>query len=105
MFRNALLLVCFLLAPLVAGAKDGIRFDVQVLKDGAIIASPSVWTAFGQPVVLELPGLVKFEASAAEPDGSKSRVSARFYYHDGESWVMSWDPVMAADLSKTPSFE
>lgn len=106
MHRSALLLAALVLLPLSPhAAESGIRFDAQVSRDGEVIASPSVWTAFGQPIIVEVPGLVKFEAVAAAPVGDRSEVAAKLYYHDGKAWVLSREASMAAAIAQTPSFE
>ena len=68
----------FAAAP--AGAADHMLFEINVKKDGELIAKPSVLAAMGQPVSLRIGGGIAFEASSepAETAGnywSKIRIT------------------------------
>lgn len=74
-------------------------------ESGQQVAHPSVWVGFGQPAVIEVPGKVRVVASAQQPSGAQSLVTAEIFQFVGGKWVSVQAPSMVADLSKTPSFE
>ncbi len=98
--------ILVLAVPLVAWANgDGVRFDTVISADGRKIATPSVWVAFGDAAVIEVPGKARVVASAAAPQHQRSEVTARFYYFANGSWVLDWETSMEARIDQTPSFE
>ena len=93
------------IAPFVAHAEDGVRFDTVILESGKAISSPSVWVSFGQEAVVEVPGKVRIVATAAAPTGDRSEVAARLYYFADGSWILDDEMSMRANIAQTPSFE
>ncbi len=103
--RNSIAAVALSLACTFAFAAPGIRFDTVLSEGGKRVAAPSVWVAFGQDAVIEVPGKVRIVASAHTPNGSHSHVEATIYRSVGGKWVKDWKSSMEADISQTPSFE
>lgn len=101
--RWAILALAF--APLLAAAEDGIRFDAVITANGQPLARQSAWAAFGQPVVIEVPGKVRIVATAGTPDGDRSDVQARMYAFSDGAWVLDDAMRMPARITRTPSFE
>ncbi len=88
-----------------ANAETGIRFDAVMMKDGVVVARPSVWSGFGQEIAAEVPGLIRFVAQADAPVNGRSMVKAKFFYFDGSAWRAGWAPEGDMEIAKTPSFE
>ena len=87
-------------------AADGVKFDVVLLKEGAIVAKPSAIAEFGHPVILELGQLMKVIAVADAPgDDGRSETSVKPYlFTDGQMKPVQ-EMSMRAQLKATPSFE
>lgn len=101
-----LALVCLFVAFLgTANAETGVRFDATMMKDGVVVASPSVWTEFNKEVAAEVPGLIRFVAEAGVPVNGRSMVKAKFYYFDRGEWRKDWEPEGVMVITATPSFE
>lgn len=92
-------------APAADGAPD-LVYSVLFLKDGQILSSPTVAGQFGQPVRIEVSGLMRVEVEADAPGAdTRSRTTARLsLYRDG-AWGEPKVMTMPAMLTKTPSFE
>jgi len=103
--KKALATLVLFLSPALALASDGARFDLVLLESGKPVAQPSVWVAFGEQAVLEVPGKVRVIASAQAPSDASSEVTAEIYSFNNGVWERVSAPSMQADLSKTPSFE
>lgn len=103
--KTAVAFLALALSPLLASASQGVRFDTVLSESGQQVARPSVWVAFGQPAVIEVPGKVRVVASAEAPSGGRSLVKAEIFRYVDGNWVQVHAPSMVADLSKTPSFE
>lgn len=88
-----------------ANAETGVRFDAVMMKDGAVVASPSVWTGFNKEVTAEVPGMIRFVAEAGVPVNGRSMVKAKFYYFDRGEWRKDWEPESEMVITATPSFE
>ena len=88
-----------------ANAETGIRFDAVMMKDGVVVARPSVWSGFDQEVAAEVPGLIRFVAEAGVPVNGRSMVKAKFFYFDRGEWRKSWSPEGEMLITATPSFE
>ena len=103
--KKAVALLALIVAPTLALAGEGVRFDTVLMESGKQVARPSVWVGFGQPAVIEVPGKVRVIASAQQPSAEGSLVKAEIFRFMGGKWVSVHAPSMVADLSKTPSFE
>lgn len=76
------------------------------LKDGAVLAAPTVVGRFGQEVRVEVPDLMRVEVSAQAPDAdSRSFTTARMSLSKDGAWQSSKVMSMQATLTMTPSFE
>lgn len=99
--------ICLLFGAFLsaAHAETGIRFDAVMMKDGVVVASPSVWSGFNQQIAAEVPGLIRFVAEAGAPVNGSSMVKAKFYYFDRGGWREGWAPEGEMKITSTPSFE
>jgi hypothetical protein len=99
--------VCILFGAFLsaANAETGIRFDAVMMKDGVVVARPSVWSGFDQQIAAEVPGLIRFVAQAGVPVNGRSMVKAKFYYFDRGEWRKGWEPEGEMQITLTPSFE
>lgn len=88
-----------------AHAETGIRFDAVMMKDGVVVARPSVWSGFDQEIAAEVPGLIRFVAKAGVPVNGRSMVKAKFYYSDRGEWRQGWAPEGEMVITATPSYE
>lgn len=86
--------------------KDAVSFDVVLLNDGKVVASPRVVTAFGQETTIELPRLMKVAAVAAAPNSEgRALTSVKMSVYQDGAMGPEQSMSMLADLTKTPSFE
>ena len=74
------------------------KFDVELLKDGEILSTTTLISAFEQSNTLEVDGKFKVTIEAGELEGTKSLVSAQISFFDGNNMVNEYNPSMVADL-------
>jgi hypothetical protein len=87
-------------------ASPDVVYTVLFLKDGAVLAAPTVVGRFGQEVRVEVPDLMRVEVSAQAPDAdSRSFTTARMSLSKDGAWQSSKVMSMQATLTMTPSFE
>jgi hypothetical protein len=104
---NHMIAVASLAISTVAVAdQSGVQFEVVLMRDGKVVASPKVIAEFGQTVAVAQGEVMKFEGSASTPDGrgnSLTAVKLSLFEngHMGPPKEMS----MLANLTLTPSFE
>ena len=104
---NHMIAVASLAISTVAVAdQSGVQFEVVLMCDGKVVASPKVIAEFGQIVAIAQGDVMKFEGSASTPDGKGNSLTAVKLSlfengHMGPPKEMS----MLANLTLTPSFE
>ena len=87
-------------------ASPDVVYTVLFLKDGAVLAAPTVVGRFGQEVRVEVPDLMRVEVSAQAPDAdSRSFTTARMSLSKDGAWQSPKVMSMQATLTMTPSFE
>ena len=81
-------------------------FNIVLLNEEHVIASPAIVSQFGQQVDIEHDGVLRVSALADAPDAdgySFTRVTMSVF--DGTNWLPAEEMSMTAYLSKTPSFQ
>lgn len=87
-------------------AGPDVVYTVLFLKDGAVLAAPTVVGRFGQEVRVEVSDLMRVEVSAQAPDAdSRSFTTARMSVLKDGAWQSPKVMSMQATLTMTPSFE
>eukprot|EP01030_Chromulinospumella_sphaerica_P021490 gene21490-21433_t len=101
-----------LASPALAGGdqpptgQPDVVYTVLFLKDGAVLAAPTVAGRYGREVRVEVPDLMRVEVSAQKPDESaRSFTTARMSLFKDGAWQAPRVMSMPATLSMTPSFE
>jgi hypothetical protein len=89
-----------------AGGQPDVAYTVLFLKDGAVLASPTVVGSFGREVRVEVSDLMRVEISAQAPDeNATSFTTARMSVFKDGAWQAPKAMSMRASLKATPSFE
>ncbi len=97
---------CVALSTLASADQSGVMFKVVLLKDGQVIASPSVAGEFGREVTVELAQTMRVVAVASEPSKEGHSLTAvKLSIFKNGAMQSAKEMSMLADLSKTPSFE
>jgi hypothetical protein len=105
-YRQVLAVLGIAMSTSSIAADEGVRFDVVLLRDGAVIASPSVLAEFGKSVTVELAQLMRVEAVASAPEGDgRSATSVKLFLFDHGRMMPVQEMSMRAQLKATPSFE
>ena len=104
--KRMLAMCCATLSTATMAAQDGVLFKVLFLKDGKVVASPSMLGEFGRTVTVELAGAMRVEAvaGAAESDGRSPTAVKLYLFEDGKMHPVQ-EMEMRAQLKSTPSFE
>src|SRR5438105_12319292 len=86
--------------------QSGVQFEVVLMRDGKVVASPKVVGEFGRTVALAQGSVMKFEGSASAPDGEGNSLTAvkLFLFESGQMGAPK-EMSMLANLKLTPSFE
>ena len=86
--------------------QSGVQFEVVLMRDGKVVASPKVLAGFGKTVALAQGQVMKFEGSASVPDGEGNSLTAvkLTLFENGEMGPPK-EMSMLANLKLTPSFE
>lgn len=93
-------------SALASAEQSGVMFKVVLLRDGAVVASPSVVGEYGREVTVELAQTMKVVAIAARPDSEGHSLTAvKLSLFESGAMQPGKEMSMLADLSKTPSFE
>jgi hypothetical protein len=86
--------------------QNAVQFDVVLMRDGKVIASPKVLGEFGKTVTLAAGRVMKFEGSATAPDSQgNSFTSVKLYLFENGEMQSSKEMSMLANLSAAPSIE
>jgi hypothetical protein len=86
--------------------QGAVQFEVVLMRDGKVVASPKVVGEFGQRVAIAQSDVMKFEGSATVPDrDGNSFTAVKLYLFEGGEMKPIQDMAMLANLTKTPSFE
>lgn len=86
--------------------QGGVVFKVTLLKDGQVVASPSVVGEFGREVTVELAQTMRVVAVASAPNREgHSLTSVKLSLFESGTMQPGKELSMLADLSKTSSFE
>jgi hypothetical protein len=81
-------------------------FNIVLLKERQVIASPAIVSQFGQQVDIEHDGILRVSAIAEAPDADGySYTKVIMSVFDGMLWLPAEEMSMTAYLSKTPSFQ
>lgn len=90
-----------------ASANEGFAlFKFVLFKDGQVVASPSIFGAFGSEVSLEVPQLVRVAAIASAPNREgHSFTAVRLSVYEGGAMQPPREASMVADLTKDPSLD
>ena len=98
--------VGLVLSTLASADQNGVMFKVVLLKDGSVVASPSVVGEFGREMIVELAQTMKVVAIASAPNSQGHSLTAvKLSLFEGGAMQPGKEMSMLADLSKTPSFE
>jgi hypothetical protein len=94
------------LSTMASAAQDGVMFEIQLLNDGKVVASPSIVAEFGREVTVELPQTMKVVAVASAPNSEgHSMTAVKLSLFTSGAMQPEKESSMLADLSKAPSFE
>jgi hypothetical protein len=86
--------------------QSGVLFEVVLLREGKVVASPKVLAEFGKTVAMAQGQVMKFEGTASAPDNEGNSFTAvkLSLFENGEMRQLR-EMSMLANLTKTPSFE
>ena len=104
--RCVAVLLSILAGAAASADQSGVKFEVQLTRDGKIVSSPVVVGEFGKRVRVEIADIMKFEASATAPDSEgNSLTSVKLYLFENGEMQSLREMSMRANLSETPAIE
>ena len=104
--KQIVAVLCLALSTTAFADQEGVMFNVVLLKDGKIVASPGVVGEFGKEVTVEITQTFKVVGLASVPDAEGHSLTAvRLSLFENGAMQPLKEMSMLADLTKTPSFE
>ena len=81
--------------------QSGVQFEVVLMRDGKVVASPKVMAEFGKTVALAQGQVMKFEGSASVPDAEGNSLTAvKLYLFEGGEMRPPQEMSMLVNLAK-----